>query len=134
MAKLVDIEGIGQAYAQKLKQYGVQSSDDFLRKAATPKGRKEMSTATGIAIPIILAWVNLADLLTIEGMTPEFAELLRAAGVESKPELALRDPKALHNKMVAVNNEKQLVKKVPSEEVIARWIKLAQKSPRAIEY
>jgi predicted flap endonuclease-1-like 5' DNA nuclease len=134
MVKLIDIEGIGQDYALKLKKYGVQSSSDFLRKAATPKDRKEMSAATGIDEHIILEWVNMADLLSIEGITPDYADLLRAAGIDSKPELALRYSKNLYNKMVVVNNEKKLVKKLPSEEMVVGWIKLAQKSPRTIEY
>ena len=41
MAKLVDVEGIGEKYAQKLKEAGVSSTRALLDKGAKSKGRKE---------------------------------------------------------------------------------------------
>ena len=41
MAKLTEIEGIGETYAKKLMDAGVLSLEDLGQKAAAPKGRKE---------------------------------------------------------------------------------------------
>ncbi len=134
MTKLIDIESIGPVYAEKLRQYGVRSNNDLLKKAATPEGRKEMSEATGIEVKVILEWVNMADLMRIDGMGPEYASLLRAAGVDVTPELALRDPKQLHKTLVEINDRERLVLRVPSEEVLYRWIKQARQTRRTVEY
>ena len=134
MARLVDIEGIGQAYADRLKKSGIQTIDDFLAKAATPGGRKEISEKTGISPQVILEWTNQADLMTIDGIGPQHADLLEEAGVDTVPELALRDPGALHDKMIEVNDRKRLVSRVPSEQEIAKWVRQALRAPRRIRY
>lgn len=134
MAKLIDIESIGPFYAEKLRKFGVQSSDELLKIAATPKGRKEMSEATGIDVQVILEWANMADLMRVDGIGPQYAKLLNAAGVDVTPELALRDPKSLHEQLVKINNQLQLVATIPSEKVIIEWTKNARKSRRTVEY
>ena len=40
MANLIDIEGIGAAYADKLAAQGVTTTGDLLQAGATPKGRR----------------------------------------------------------------------------------------------
>jgi len=70
----------------------------------------------------------------IEGIGPDYADLLEKAGVASVPELVLRDPKRLREKMVEVNEQKELVRRVPSDQELARWIRRALKSPRRRSY
>ena len=43
MAKLVDIEGIGEVYAQKLQAAGLTTIEKLLEKGASPKGRQEIA-------------------------------------------------------------------------------------------
>lgn len=43
------IEGIGPAYAAKLTAAGIKTTDDLLQRAAAPKGREELATATGLS-------------------------------------------------------------------------------------
>jgi len=50
MTKLVDIEGIGPAYAKKLETERLASLEDFLNKAVTPKARKELAERTASVI------------------------------------------------------------------------------------
>jgi len=47
MAKLIDIEGVGEVYAQKLKDSGVHSTDALLKMGATAKGRKRSPKKVG---------------------------------------------------------------------------------------
>ncbi len=88
MAKLVDIEGIGEVYAQKLKAAGVRSTDALLKKGASAKGRQELAEKSGISEKMILEWVNHVDLFRIRGVGSEYADLLEEAGVDTVPELA----------------------------------------------
>ncbi len=46
MAKLIDVEGIGPVYAQKLKVAGVITIKALLDMGSTPKGRKSIVEKT----------------------------------------------------------------------------------------
>lgn len=122
MASIVDIEGVGEGYAAKLKEAGISTVEKLLEHGASAKGRKEIADKTGISDKHILKWVNHADLFRINGVAGQYAELLEAAGVDSVPELAQRKPENLAAKMAEVNAAKNLTNSVPSEAVVAKWV------------
>lgn len=134
MANLLDVEGIGEKYAAKLKDAGVANTDALLKVGSTPKGRKELAEKTGIGDALILEWVNHVDLFRIKGVAEEYADLLEEAGVDTVPELAQRIAKNLYVKIVEVNEVKKLVRKLPTEAMVADWIDQAKKLPRVITY
>jgi len=134
MAKLEDAEGIGPAYAEKLRQAGVRSTDSFLKLAATPKGRQELAEKSGINEKMILEWANHLDLYRIKGVGSEYSDLLEEAGVDTVVELAQRNPENLYQKLVEVNNAKKLVRKMPVQSQVADWIEQAKKLPRVLQY
>ena len=134
MAKLVEVEGIGEAYAQKLRDAGIATTDVLLKQGATPKGREEIAEKTGISAKLILEWVNHIDLFRIKGVGEEYADLLEAAGVDTVPELAQRNPENLYEKLLEVNQEKKLVRRPPSQTQVSDWVGQANKLPRAITY
>jgi predicted flap endonuclease-1-like 5' DNA nuclease len=134
MAKLTEIEGIGEAYAQKLQGAGVGTLDQLLEKGAAPTGRKEIAEKTGVSEKLILRWANMADLFRIKGVGEEYADLLEAAGVDTVPELAQRNPENLHNKLAEVNEAKNLVRRVPTVEEVGGWVGQAKQLPRVLTY
>ncbi|SDH29506.1 DUF4332 domain-containing protein [Roseospirillum parvum] len=134
MTKLVDIEGIGAAYAEKLSAAGVSTVEKLLEKGASPAGRKELEAASGLSGKLILRWCNMADLFRIKGVGEEYADLLEAAGVDTVPELAQRNAANLHAKMEEVNGEKKLVRALPSEKQVADWVAQAKDLPRVMTY
>lgn len=44
--KIIDIQGVGDVYAQKLIAAGINTIDDLLEKGKSAKGRKELEDAT----------------------------------------------------------------------------------------
>ena len=134
MAKILQIEGIGPTYAQKLTATGITTTDALLEAGATPKGREELSEQTGIAESLILEWVNLADLFRIKGVGEEYSDLLEEAGVDTVVELSRRNAENLHAKILEVNETKQLVRRPPALSVVQRWIEQAKSLPRKVEY
>ena len=134
MAQIVDIEGVGPTYAEKLKGAGVATTEALLKEGATPKGRKALAEKTGIKEELILEWVNHADLFRIKGVGSEYSDLLEEAGVDTVAELARRSPESLFAKITAVNQNKKLVRRPPTQEQVADWIKQAKALPRAITY
>ena len=134
MAGLLQVEGIGEVYAQKLQAAGVRSTDALLKQGATSEGRKELAAQTGISDQLVLEWVNHVDLFRIRGVQEEYADLLEEAGVDTVPELAQRRPDNLFQKLVEVNQAKNLVRRLPTEAHVADWVAQAKQLPRVITY
>lgn len=128
------IEGIGEEYARRLEEVGITTVEALLERGATPQGRAELAEKTGISPTLILKWVNRADLFRITGIGEEYADLLEAAGVDTVPELAQRNPDNLYEKLVAVNEEKKLVRRLPSRDDVRNWIEQAKTLPRVVTY
>ncbi len=123
---IIDIEGIGPIYAEKLRTIGIKTTIGLLEAGSTPQGREELAEKTGISPKLILEWVNIADLMRIKGVGEEYSDLLEEAGVASVVDLSRRDPENLHAKLLEVNEEKKLVRRVPSLNAVKGWIALAR--------
>ena len=134
MSKLSEIEGIGAAYSAKLEEIGISTLEALLGKGSEKKGRKDIAEKTGISEKLILKWVNRADLARIKGVSTQYADLLEFSGVDTVPELAQRRADNLHAKMVEVNDERNLVKRVPALSQIEDWIAQAKELPRVVNY
>ncbi len=134
MANIKDIEGIGPAYGEKLEAAGIKTDNALLDQGATKKGRGEIAEKTGISEKLILEWVNRADLARINGIGSEYADLLEASGVDSVPELAQRNAANLHAKMAEVNEEKSLVRALPSESMVEKWVAEAKTLDRVVTH
>ena len=132
--KIIDIQGVGDVYAQKLIAAGINTVDDLLEKGKTAKGRKELDAATEISGKLIRTWVNHADLFRIKGIGPQFSELLEAAGVDTVKELATRRADNLAAKMLEVNEQKHLTKVVPTEKMLQDMIDQAKNLPAVVTY
>jgi len=132
--KIIDIEGIGPVYAEKLIAAGITTADQLLEKCAAPAGRKALEEATGISGKLILTWTNHADLFRIKGVGPQFAELLEAAGVDTVKELGHRKAENLAAKMLEVNEEKKLVRRVPVQVEVEKMIAQAKELPGVMTY
>jgi predicted flap endonuclease-1-like 5' DNA nuclease len=131
---LSSIEGIGENFAHRLKDSGIKTTLELLGIGATPKGRATLAEKTGASNEMILNWVNRVDLSRIRGVGTDYADLLEAAGVDTIPELAQRNPQNLYQKLVEVNTEKKLVRQLPGEVQVREWVEQAKKLPRVIEY
>ena len=132
--KIIDVEGIGEVYAEKLIAAGIETAEILLEKCAAPAGRKALAEETGISEKLILKWTNHADLFRINGVGPQFAELLEAAGVDTVKEFRHRVAANLKTKMDEVNEEKHLCGRVPSEAEIQKMIDQAKELPPTMTY
>lgn len=129
-----EIEGIGKVYADKLRQDGINTTEQLLEKGATAKGRAAIAEATGISPKLILTWVNHADLFRIKGVAGQFAQLLEAAGVDTVKEFRHRVAVNLHPRLVEVNEAKNLCNRVPSVTELEKMIAQAKELPPVVTY
>lgn len=127
MASVKDIEGIGPVFQEKLAKAGITTVEGLLKEGASKKGRVAIAAASDIDEGKILDWVNMADLFRIKGIASQFAELLKAAGVDTVKELRNRNAENLHAKLEEVNAAKSLTRVVPSLDKITDFIEQAKK-------
>ena len=132
--KIDEIEGIGPVYRDKLVAAGIADTDTLLKECAGKAGRDKVAKATGVTAPQLLKWANMADLMRINGVGKQFAELLEASGVDTVKELATRRADNLTAAMVKVNTEKKLCKTNPSEQQVSGWVAEAKTLPPLITH
>ncbi len=134
MAKLSEIEGIGETYQTKLEAEGITTVEKLLDACCEKKARKEIAEKTGVSEKLILNWVNRADLSRVKGVSTQYADLLECAGVDTVPELAQRNAENLHAKILEINTEKNLVRQVAGLSQVEDWIAQAKQLPRKVNY
>src|SRR4051794_22766742 len=131
---LSEIEGLTAYSASKLKSLGIRTTEALLEAARTVKGRKALAVKTGISEQQLLEWANFSDYMRIPGMGKAKVGLVRAAGVTTVRELALRNPARLAQNMKDVNTRRKLVRVLPSERSVEQLIARARKLAPKISY
>ena len=129
-----EIEGLTAFTASKLKSVGIRTTEGLLEAARTVKGRKALAAKTGISEQQLLEWANICDYMRIPGMGKAKTGLLRAAGVTTIRELALRNPSRLAQNMKDINVRRKLVHVLPSEKSVEQIIQKARKLQPKITY
>lgn len=133
--RIEEVEGIGPANATKLTNVGVATTEALLERGAKPSGRHALADATGISEAALLKWVNHVDLMRLDGVGSEYADLLEAAGVDSPAELAQRNASNLAITFQEVDAARpNWIRRLPSEETVVRWIEQAQSLPKVVEH
>jgi len=128
------IEGMTAFSATKLKLLGIRTTAALLEAARTVKGRKALAARTGISEQQFLEWANVSDYMRIPGMGKAKVGLVRAAGVTTVRELAMRNPARLAQNMKEVNTRRKLVRVLPSEKSVEQLIAQARKLSPKITY
>ena len=127
MSKSIEtIEGIGPKTGTSLRKAGIRTVEKLLESGSSKTGRRALAAQTGINEKQLLRCVNMADLFRINGVASQYAELLEAAGVDTVKELRNRNPDNLATKMAEVNEQKNLVRVIPSATMVGRWVAQAR--------
>lgn len=125
-----DIEGVGEVLGRKLREAGVRTTRELLQ-AAAKEGIAALAARTGIDAKRLSAFVHMAELMRIDGIGPQAAELLVAAGVEGLAGLAREDAEALARRVREVNAQHPRTTLVPTAARLARWIAEAKRLAEA---
>jgi predicted flap endonuclease-1-like 5' DNA nuclease len=121
--KIQDVEGIGPVFAEKLKAAGVDTTDELLERGGSSAGRASLAAASGITEKELLEWVNHTDLMRLNGVGPEYADLLEAAGVDSCAELGQRNAANLAQTFQELDAARpNWIRQIPSEATVTGWI------------
>jgi hypothetical protein len=131
---LTDIGGIDADVVGILKTVGIRSTERLLEAASTVKARKVLAIKTGFDEKQLLCWANVADRMRVRGISKEYSGLLQAAGVDTVKDLKYRNPANLAKAMADANRKRKMVRLLPSEKVVGRWIGHAKTLPLKITY
>ena len=130
-----DVEGIGSANARKLAAVGIVTTSDLLEAGAKPYAREKLAQETGISGTEIREWVDKVDLMRVPGVGLQYSDLLDAAGVDSRAELAQRNPANLAITVQEVVAARPgIVRRIPSEAEIAGWVDEAGRLQSIVEH
>ena len=126
------IEGIGTGYGSRLRAVGIGSVEKLLEACATDEGVERVREATDEDTHVVHTWAIMADLMRIQGLGGQWAELLWRSGVTSVQDLATREAEALLEHMNEVNVEEHRVRELPGPQRLVDFIAEAGGLPRAI--
>jgi hypothetical protein len=107
------IDGLDAEELRKLRSLGIRTTDRLLEEARTARGRSLLADKTGFDKARILAW---------------------AVGVDTVRELRYRNPANLAKAMSEANKKRKLVRFLPSEKLIMRWVEQAKALTSKITY
>jgi hypothetical protein len=130
---ITEIRGISADVAEMLKSEGIRTTIGLLRVAGTPKQRLRIAQKVGTDAKDVLEWVTMADRMRVRGVGAEYAELLRIAGVKTVSDLQFRNAQNLFEKMREANKN-NVVRLLPKEKTVERWIENAKKLQSVIRY
>ena len=121
------LEGIGPQTGTLFRNYGVATVGDYLRKLYKPAQREEAAKELNILVKPLHDWASMSDLLRVEGIDHQYAELVYATGVNTVAELGRFDANKLLGDMERVNSAgKQLIAPtLPTLNEVESWISKA---------
>jgi hypothetical protein len=131
---ITDLNGIDEDAIASLKSVGIRTTERLLEAAKSPKGRKDLAAKIDIGEKQLLCWANMADRMRVKGLGKDYAELMQLAGVDTVKELKYRNPEKLAKAMATANAKRKLVRLLPSDKAVTRWIEQAKKLPLKITY
>lgn len=130
--KLTEIEGLKETHARKLAKAGIKTTQDLLENGRTPAKRKKLAQETHISAKLILRWVHIADLVRVDGIGAEYADLLEKTGVDTAKDLSRRNAENLAIALERTNEQKNLVRRPPGIKRLLKIIESASEiSPAA---
>ena len=131
---ITHIEGLDVDEIKSLKTARIRTTEGLLESAKTPKGRKALCEKTGIDEKRLLDLANACDHMRIKGMGKCYVPLLRAVGVVTVRDLKYRNPANLAKAMADTNKKRKLVRFLPPDKLVVRWVEHAKKLPLKITY
>ena len=99
-----------------------------------PQGPQGFGRSNRISEKLILRWTNHADLFRINGVGPQFAELLEKAGVDTVKEFRHRVAENLQPKLEEINAEFHICGRVPAVTEVQKMIDQAKELEPKVTY
>ncbi len=121
------IEGIDQKYAQGLREMGIRTTQDLVKKLHKNHDAIDQIAKTLKIEPSALSsWISMADLIQLPGVDAKSAALMQTVGISTATELGITNANSLHSEMLAFNKKSPIAPEVPSMASLSLWSKIAK--------
>jgi len=127
--KMSEFQGISPGQLEKLREAGIENSDDMMRVWADQPKRTALATQTGIALDHFTDLASMSRLARVKNVGPKYVGVLVAAGIDGPISLFEHTPESLIKRLGEVATEKNLTSAVPTLEQVSHWY--ADKMPVA---
>lgn len=117
---VADIPGVGEAYAERMRNEGVTTIAAFMTRTEDEASTMRFAETTGIAPGRLMSWRSRIDLKAIDGVDEAYEALMREAGYATLASVASADPETMSDRMAALSPDR-----MPSRSTIEGWIKSA---------
>ena len=117
-----NIEGIGAGFGKRLKADGITTTEALLDLCRTDEGVAKVCQCVELDENTVRNWGTMADLMRINGLGGQWAELMWRAGVSNVQDLAQREIVSLRAKMREINDVEHRVAELPGEKRVTKFI------------
>ena len=114
---VAEIPGVGDAYAERMRNEGVTTIAAFLARTEDEESLSRFADATGISSGRLMTWRQRVDLKAIDGIDEAYDTLLREAGYGTRAAVANADPETMSDRLAALTPDR-----MPSRSTIEGWI------------
>jgi predicted flap endonuclease-1-like 5' DNA nuclease len=118
--------GMNDDAEARLKAYGIKYTDDLLAACDSTRSVEQLAVATGVDPVHLTTIYQRADLERIRGIGDAYIVLLEEVGVHDAQDLASMQPEELRDRLNKVNEEKELVGRIPALAMVNGWVRRAQ--------
>lgn len=128
-AQLANLESFDTADIEKLTGAGFATTTDLVERAPSLTDRETLAAEIGVERAALERLFAMADLMRVSGIGEPHAQLLAALETPTATALATREAPVLIKQMRRKNVEILVVRGMPPESTVARWIDDARKLP-----
>lgn len=120
---VIDVEGIGENFAGQLRGLGLADTEQLW--SADPD---RVAAVLDVRRTTVRQWQSMAELMALDGVGPQYAELLVRGGVPSIPELAAADAGtvAAAVREAEANRDVRIQGNPVGEEHARKWVQAAR--------
>ena len=128
-AQLANLESFDSTDIEKLIRARFMTTTDLVERVPGLADREVLSATTGVERGALERLFAMADLMRVSGIGEPHAQLLAALETPTATVLATREAPILIKQMRRKNVEILVVRGMPPESTVARWIDDARKLP-----
>lgn len=123
--KLTEIIGLEEKHARLLDKAGIKEVEDLLTLSYYQI--KQLARRIGVTVKALDTWQEHADLMRIQGVSPEIANAINLIGIDSVKEFTYRNAKTTVEKLKELKKgNPKILTKVPALKIVEDWINEAK--------
>ncbi len=116
-----EFKAIDPGHVEKLREAGIEDTDDMMRVWADQPKRTALVEKTGMTMDQFTDLASMSRLARVKNVGPNYVAVLMAAGIDGPKSLFEHSPEALVKRLGEVAAEKKLTSPVPTLEQVGPW-------------